>query len=69
MHKILTNEQISKRAYEIYLSQGGEAVENWFQARKELEQEVEAVVAKEAAEIAEEARQRRRREELWPEKN
>ena len=68
MHRILTDEQISKRAYHIYLDHGGDAVENWFRARKELEQEAEAAEAKEAAAIADTTRQRHRREELWPEK-
>lgn len=66
MHKILTHEQIAKRAYQIYLNRGGDAVANWFQAHRELEQEAEAAEAKEAAEIAEVERQRRIQEKLWP---
>ena len=68
MHKILTDEEISRRAYEIYLNQGGEAADNWFRARRELEQEVEAAEAKAAAAEAEAEHQARRRAELWPEK-
>ena len=68
MHKILTDEEISKRAYKIYLKHGGDAVDNWFHARNEMEREAEIAEAKEAAEIEEVGRQRHRREELWPEK-
>ena len=36
MKHILTDSEISKRAYEIYLKQGGNASDNWFQAKLEL---------------------------------
>ncbi len=68
MYKILTDAQISKRAYEIYLKHGGEAADNWFHARNQLEREAEIAEAQEADAKAEEERQRHRREELWPEK-
>ena len=68
MSKILTDEQISRRAYEIYLKHGGNAADNWFHARNQLEREAEIEEAKEAAAKEEADRQRHRREELWPEK-
>lgn len=41
MKHIITDSEISKRAYELYLKRGGSAVENWFLAQSELKIEVE----------------------------
>jgi len=63
MEHIITNDEISKRAYSIYLKSGGDSVANWFQARKELEQELKSL--KEELE-AQEQHDRIVKDILWP---
>jgi len=66
MKHILTDSEISKRAYEIYLKQGGNAADNWFQAKKELLKELKSFNNK--LEILEEHEQFLK-DTFWPNKD